>query len=254
MHLRAIVTTTSLLLLAVGSAAFSSMNPCLGRGFVRTQDARCARARVVFGGLQAQLGEMPVPKAEAAGSAQKLPEITQDMMVMMALQTRAKSALPANSKVMVFGALDRLGQLVVRHMVKDGSYKPAIQVNREYRDYMRFTADGVTEEENKWFPKGTQISIEEIPADTTAGILCVEKDSDPDTLKQILSLGLPLKKFVLVSKIGVDARETDWTLKLNPLLNLARWAQIENTLKVYIFIYIGVRGPVQLRLHHPDVC
>jgi hypothetical protein len=155
---------------------------------------------------------------------------------------------------MVFGALDRLGQLVVRHMVKDGSYKPAIQVNREYRDYMRFTADGVTEEENKWFPKGTQISIEEIPADTTAGILCVEKDSDPDTLKQILSLGLPLKKFVLVSKIGVDARETDWTLKLNPLLNLARWAQIENTLKVYIFIYIGVRGPVQLRLHHPDVC
>ena len=43
-------------------------------------------------------------------------------------------------------------------MVRDGSYKPAIQVNREYRDYMRFTADGVTEEENKWFPKGTQTS------------------------------------------------------------------------------------------------
>ena len=51
---------------------------------------------------------------------------------------------------MVFGALDRLGQLVVRHMVKDGAYKPAIQVNREYRDYMRFTADGVSEEADKY--------------------------------------------------------------------------------------------------------
>ena len=43
---------------------------------------------------------------------------------MMALEKRASSALPAQSKVIVFGALDRLGQLVVRHMVKDGTYKP----------------------------------------------------------------------------------------------------------------------------------
>ena len=33
---------------------------------------------------------------------------------MMALQKRAASALPEGSKVIVFGALDRLGQLVVR--------------------------------------------------------------------------------------------------------------------------------------------
>jgi len=41
-----------------------------------------------------------------------VPEITEEMMIMMALKTHQSAALPANSKVMVFGALDRLGQLV----------------------------------------------------------------------------------------------------------------------------------------------
>jgi hypothetical protein len=62
--------------------------------------------------LRAQLGDMPEAKVEDSGKA--LPEITEEMMLMMALEKRKGSALPANSKVMVFGALDRLGQLVVR--------------------------------------------------------------------------------------------------------------------------------------------
>ncbi|MGB1594800.1 MAG: hypothetical protein ACPIOQ_18725 [Promethearchaeia archaeon] len=164
---------------------------------------------------------------------------------MMALEKRASSALPAQSKVIVFGALDRLGQLVVRHMVKDGTYKPALQVNADYTAKMSFLADGVEEEPDKFFPRGTSINIEEIPGDCTAGILCVEKDSDPDTLKQVLSLGLPLKKFVLLSRIGVDERESDWKLKMNPFLKLDRWAQIETTLKecadLYNFDYTIVR-------------
>jgi len=106
-------------------------------------------------------------------------------------------------------------------------------------------SDGVAAEEDKFFPKSTQVSIEEIPADTVAGILCVEKDSDPDTLKQVLSLGLPLKKFVVLSQIGVDAREDDWKLKMNPFLKLDKWAQIENTLKecadLYNFDYTILR-------------
>ena len=133
----------------------------------------------------------------------------------------------------------------VRHMVKDGMYKPAIQVNENYRDMMMMTPDGVAEEEDRYFPRSTQVSIEEIPADTTAGILCVERDSDPDTLKQVLSLGLPLKRFVVVSKIGVDARESDWKLKINPFLKLDKWAQIESTLKecadLYNFDYTILR-------------
>ena len=65
-----------------------------------------------MGGLRAQLGDMPDAKVEDSGK--ELPEITEEMMLMMALEKRKASALPANSKVMVFGALDRLGQLVVR--------------------------------------------------------------------------------------------------------------------------------------------
>lgn len=61
--------------------------------------------------LRAQLGDMPDAKMQE--SAKELPEITEEMMLMMALEKRKGSALPANSKVMVFGALDRLGQLVV---------------------------------------------------------------------------------------------------------------------------------------------
>ena len=75
--------------------------------------------RGTLGGLRAQLGEMPVSKSEAVTdrgigepSGKKMPEITEEMMMMMALKTRQSAALPANSKVMVFGALDRLGQLV----------------------------------------------------------------------------------------------------------------------------------------------
>ena len=220
---------SALLLLAAGSAAFAPSSPGFGpRHALRAAAAHavkpCAR-RAALAGLRAQLGDMPAPKADAAASGKELPEITEEMMVMMALEKRKSSALPETSKVMVFGALDRLGQLVVRHLAQDGAYRPAIQVNRDYRDFMRFTVDGVAEEAEKYFPKATQISIEEIPADASAGILCVESATDPDTLKQILSLGLPLKKFVVLSKIGVDSRDSDWTLKLRaPFLKLDKYS------------------------------
>eukprot|EP00802_Teleaulax_amphioxeia_P021681 Tamp_22056.p1 GENE.Tamp_22056~~Tamp_22056.p1 ORF type:complete len:368 (+),score=106.15 Tamp_22056:3-1106(+) len=248
--MRTTVAGGALLLLAAGSAAFAPSSPGFGpRHALRAAAAHavkpCAR-RAALAGLRAQLGDMPAPKADAAASGKELPEITEEMMVMMALEKRKSSALPETSKVMVFGALDRLGQLVVRHLAQDGAYRPAIQVNRDYRDFMRFTVDGVAEEAEKYFPKTTQISIEEIPADASAGILCVESATDPDTLKQILSLGLPLKKFVVLSKIGVDSRDSDWTLKLRaPFLKLDKWAQIESVLKecadLYNFDYTILR-------------
>ena len=231
---------SALLLLAAGSAAFAPSSPGFGpRHALRAAAAHavkpCAR-RAALAGLRAQLGDMPAPKADAAASGKELPEITEEMMVMMALEKRKSSALPETSKVMVFGALDRLGQLVVRHLAQDGAYRPAIQVNRDYRDFMRFTVDGVAEEAEKYFPKTTQISIEEIPADASAGILCVESATDPDTLKQILSLGLPLKKFVVLSKIGVDSRDSDWTLKLRaPFLKLDKYSHCA----CFLFFFLG---------------
>ena len=69
----------------------------------------------------------------------------------------------------------------------------------------------------------------------------------PQTLnaEQVLSLGLPLKKFVVLSAIGVDRREDDLMLKLNPFSKLDKWAQLENTLKecadLYNFDYTILR-------------
>jgi len=169
-----------------------------------------------------QLEEMPGDKQEDQGA-----EITEEMMMLLALQQRQKQALPEGSKVIVFGALDRLGQLVVRMLAANGRYKPAIQTSKGYEAQMKFSVDGV----DPGFPPEAQVAFEEIPADVSAAILCVEQATDAETLKAVLSLGLPLKKFVLLSKVGVDSRETDWKLKLNPFLKLPLWAALEETLK-----------------------
>eukprot|EP00961_Rhodomonas_salina_P107376 1445749-Rhodomonas_salina.4 len=70
-------------------------------------------------------------------------EMTEEMMMLIALQQREKMALPEGSKVIVFGALDRLGQIVVRMLAANGRYKPAIQTSEGYLDQMRMTVDGV---------------------------------------------------------------------------------------------------------------
>ena len=103
---------SALLLIAAGSVAFAPITPSLqSLSRASAHWPRRVAKRGTLGGLRAQLGEMPVSKSEAVMD-KKMPEITEDMMIMMALKTRQSAALPANSKVMVFGALDRLGQLV----------------------------------------------------------------------------------------------------------------------------------------------
>ena len=76
-------------------------------------------------------------------------------------------------------------------------------------------------------------------------MLCVEKPTDPETMKNVLALGIPFKRFILLSKIGVDERENDWKLKLNPFLQLDKWAALEQTLKecaeIYNFDYTILR-------------
>eukprot|EP00286_Rhodomonas_abbreviata_P013211 CAMPEP_0181340062 /NCGR_PEP_ID=MMETSP1101-20121128/29626_1 /TAXON_ID=46948 /ORGANISM="Rhodomonas abbreviata, Strain Caron Lab Isolate" /LENGTH=373 /DNA_ID=CAMNT_0023451147 /DNA_START=17 /DNA_END=1134 /DNA_ORIENTATION=- len=174
-------------------------------------------------GLRMQLEEMPgEAKVEVDTS-----KMTEDMMLLLALQERKAMALPQGSKVIVFGALDRLGQLVVRYLAANDRYVPAIQTSQGYMDQMKVTVDG----EEPGFPPSAKVAFEEIPADVSAAILCVEKATDVETLKGVLSLGLPLKKFVLLSKIGVDSRETDWTLKLNPFLKIDEWAALEEAVK-----------------------
>ena len=85
----------ALLFLAAGSTAFVPLTPS---GLSHTRHALCAatksprRASAALGGLsglRAQLGDMP--KADAADSGQKLPEITEEMMMMMALEKRKAS-------------------------------------------------------------------------------------------------------------------------------------------------------------------
>jgi len=194
----------------------------------RSFSSSAARARPLatssrMFGLRMQLDGMPGgEKVDGPGA-----EMTEEMMMLIALQQREKMALPEGSKVIVFGALDRLGQIVVRMLAANGRYKPAIQTSEGYLDQMRMTVDGV----EPGFPPEAQVAIEEIPADVSAAILCLEKVSDVETLKVVLGLGLPLKKFVLLSKIGVDSRENDWKLKLNPFLKLDEWAALEDTLK-----------------------
>jgi len=110
---------SALLLIAAGSVAFAPITPFLqSLSRASAHWPRRVAKRGTLGGLRAQLGEMPVSKSEAVTDKKnrltdkKMPEITEEMMMMMALKTRQSAALPANSKVMVFGALDRLGQLV----------------------------------------------------------------------------------------------------------------------------------------------
>ncbi len=105
---------SALLILAADCAAFAPASPASfrARHALRSVARAPRRAFALMGGLRAQLGDMPDAKVEDSGK--ELPEITEEMMLMMALEKRKASALPANSKVMVFGALDRLGQLVVR--------------------------------------------------------------------------------------------------------------------------------------------
>ena len=101
---------STLLLLAAGSTAFTPLSPGFGPRHALRAAAASPRARPALAGLRAQLGDMPAPKANAAASGNELPEITEEMMVMMALEKRKSSALPEKSKVMVFGALDKFGR------------------------------------------------------------------------------------------------------------------------------------------------
>eukprot|EP00960_Hanusia_phi_P031459 749300-Hanusia_phi.AAC.7 len=183
--------------------------------------------------LRSQLNDSPSTQATA--------QLSEEMMLLLALQQQNKAAVPTGTKVVVFGALDRLGQLLVRHMAKDGRYTPVIQTMKDYEQKVLYRTDGVEE----IFPPEAEVYFEEIPANVSAAVLSVEKPTDPETMKNVLALGIPFKRFILLSKIGVDERENDWKLKLNPFLQLDKWAALEQTLKecaeIYNFDYTILR-------------
>ncbi|KAJ1487654.1 hypothetical protein T484DRAFT_1888753 [Baffinella frigidus] len=167
------------------------------------------------------------PRMQVGGADKPAVEMSEELLLMLAMSERKKLAVPQGGKVLVFGALDKLGQLVVRHLNNNGRYKPCVSTAKDYTEMMRYTVDGLKE----YFPPETQLAFEEIPGDISAAVLCVETDTDPEQLRNFISMGLPkLQRVVLVSKIGVDSRD-DWKVKMNPLSRLERWHALEQTIK-----------------------
>lgn len=172
------------------------------------------------------------------------------MLLLMALKQLKKDELPSGSKVLVFGSMDRLGQLVVRALDKDGRFKIAVQVPKgtDTKTNLKFAVDGL----EMGFPEKTEICYGELPGDANAIIVAVEDQNlatNVEILKSVLSLGLPLKRLVLLSRLGVDGRD-DWRAKLNPFLKLDKWHAVEETVKefadTYGFDYTVLRaGPLK---------
>jgi len=175
-------------------------------------------------GLNAQLGSFGGQQEEA-----EIPEISEELMLVMALQAQKKAALAPGSNVIVFGALDRLGQVVVRSITKDKRYVASVQTYEGFEKDMTWKIDN----SETAFPEEAKIVYQRLPTDVKAAVLCVEGATDIDKLKGVLSAGMGIQRFILVSRGGIDLRESDWKLKMNPFLQLDRWQLLEETVKEY---------------------